>query len=390
MSWRLRCCPAWPVPRRPRPADRPPGDPGARGRSPRDADDCCEGVCAQEAESRPQGVPCAGTSCAAGAGGAGQARPGSRSPQRSDDACTCIDRSRRGEAGQGPGCNEFSQEVQGEEARPGSEEVPSDRAPAQSRAAPERLSRGNGDPVRATRAPDRDEGLVGRPPSASQALALRRNDYSLSQRVGRTKRAIRSRLLAAIRSTWGGPRDGSVGWTGNGTIRIATWSFNDKQIARALVGAHQRGVSVQVIAARGPNRDHRAWRWLRHRLGARPTNPSVRQSADRVSFARQCRGSCRGGRHAARQVHADRQGRAVPGAPRGHPDLDEPDQAGLPGAVEPGTVHALGSGVRRLHEGLQASEARRKGRNAVPHPRRWGTWSTTSFRGPGPLRTRTP
>ena len=133
---------------------------------------------------------------------------------------------------------------------------------------------------------------VGRPPLAYSPAPG--SYFSYPNKSGRMKRAIRSRLLAAIRSTWGGPRDGSVAWTGNGTIRIATWSFNDRQIARALVGAHQRGVSVQVIAARSANRDHRAWRWLRHRLGARPTNPSVRQSADRVSFARQCRGSCRG------------------------------------------------------------------------------------------------
>jgi phosphatidylserine/phosphatidylglycerophosphate/cardiolipin synthase-like enzyme len=133
---------------------------------------------------------------------------------------------------------------------------------------------------------------VGRPPLAYSPAPG--SYFSYPNKSGRMKRAIRSRLLAAIRSTWGGPRDGSVAWTGNGTIRIATWSFNDKQIARALVGAHQRGVSVQVIAARRANRHHRAWRWLRHRLGARPTNPSVRQSADRVSFARQCGGSCRG------------------------------------------------------------------------------------------------
>jgi phosphatidylserine/phosphatidylglycerophosphate/cardiolipin synthase-like enzyme len=134
---------------------------------------------------------------------------------------------------------------------------------------------------------------VGRPPRAYSPASG--SYFSYPNRSASMKRAIRSRLLAAIRSTWGGPRDGSVAWAGNGTIRITTWSFNDWQIARALVGAHRRGVSVQVIAARRANREHRAWRWLRHRLGTRLAHPSVVQSADRVSFARQCRGSCRGG-----------------------------------------------------------------------------------------------
>ena len=133
---------------------------------------------------------------------------------------------------------------------------------------------------------------VGRPPHAYSPVPG--SYFSYPNRSGRLKRAIRSRLLASIRSTWGGPRDGSLAWTGNGTIRLATWSFNDWQIARALVGAHRRGVSVQVIAARRANRHHPAWRWLRHRLGSRLAHPSVAQSADRVSFARQCRGSCRG------------------------------------------------------------------------------------------------
>ena len=36
----------------------------------------------------------------------------------------------------------------------------------------------------------------------------------------------------------------------NGTIRIATWSFDDWDVAHALVAARKRGVSVQVVAAK--------------------------------------------------------------------------------------------------------------------------------------------
>ena len=50
---------------------------------------------------------------------------------------------------------------------------------------------------------------------------------------------------------------------GNGTIRIATWSFDDWDIAHALVAARKRGVSVQIVAAKGRNNDHPAWTWLR-------------------------------------------------------------------------------------------------------------------------------
>ena len=114
---------------------------------------------------------------------------------------------------------------------------------------------------------------VGRPPGAYSPASG--SYFSYPNRSASMKRAIRSRLLAAIRSTWGGPRDGSVAWAGNGTIRITTWSFNDWQIARALVGAHRRGVSVQVIAARRANREHRAWRWLRHRLGLGSRTPQL-------------------------------------------------------------------------------------------------------------------
>jgi hypothetical protein len=134
--------------------------------------------------------------------------------------------------------------------------------------------------------------VVGRPPL--QRSVTHGSYFSYPNQSRRSQRAIRFRILGAIRSTWGGPRDGQVAWSGNGTIRIVTWSFNDWQVAKALRAAHRRGVSVQIIAARRPNRDHRPWQWLRERLGARLTEPALPDSSERVSFARHCRGSCRG------------------------------------------------------------------------------------------------
>jgi len=81
---------------------------------------------------------------------------------------------------------------------------------------------------------------------------------------------------------------------GNGSIRIATWSFDSWEVARALVAARKRGVSVQVVAAKSANKDHAAWRWLRKRFGAQLYRPGHPSTASVSSFARQCRGSCRG------------------------------------------------------------------------------------------------
>ncbi len=108
--------------------------------------------------------------------------------------------------------------------------------------------------------------------------------------------AIRNRVLYTIQSTWGGPRDPSTGvpLAGNGTIRIATWSFNDWAIARALVAARNRGVSVQVMGAATANLDYAPWQYLRRSLGADLYRPGHPETAEQYSFARQCRGACRG------------------------------------------------------------------------------------------------
>lgn len=108
--------------------------------------------------------------------------------------------------------------------------------------------------------------------------------------------AIRNRVLYTIQSVWGGRRDPATGvpLASNGTIRIATWSFDDWTIARALVAARNRGVSVQLMAAAGANVDSAPWQYLRRSLGANLYRPGHPRTAEQYTFARQCRGACRG------------------------------------------------------------------------------------------------
>ena len=119
--------------------------------------------------------------------------------------------------------------------------------------------------------------------------------FSYPNRGKAAKMAIRNRVLWTIKSTRGGRRT-SIGtpFPGNGKIRIATWTFDDWDIAHALLAARNRGVSVQVVAADAPNKDHASWRWLRKKLGSKLYRPGYPLSRDTVSFARTCRGACRG------------------------------------------------------------------------------------------------
>jgi subtilisin family serine protease len=106
---------------------------------------------------------------------------------------------------------------------------------------------------------------------------------------------IRNRVLHTIQSTWGGRRTkAGLARSGNGTIRIATWSFKDWTIGHALVAARNRGVSVQVMAAKAANQDSGPWHYLRKTLGGRLYKPGHPDTRELVSFARQCRGACRG------------------------------------------------------------------------------------------------
>jgi phosphatidylserine/phosphatidylglycerophosphate/cardiolipin synthase-like enzyme len=134
---------------------------------------------------------------------------------------------------------------------------------------------------------------AGQPPRGYVAPATSYFSYPNLGKIDR--QAIRRRVLKTINSTWGGPRT-SIGTPrpGNGTIRMATWSFDDWNIAHALVAARKRGVSVQIIAAKGRNKTHGAWRWLRKKLGQKLYRPGYPQTRETVSFARACRGACRG------------------------------------------------------------------------------------------------
>ena len=121
--------------------------------------------------------------------------------------------------------------------------------------------------------------------------------FSYPNRSRAESLAIRQRVLTTIDSVWGGARDpraAGLPVPGSGSIRLATWSFQDPGIARALVRAHARGVSVQVVAAAGKNKRSKPWRYLRKKLKARPFPAGHPELADRSSFARICRGSCRG------------------------------------------------------------------------------------------------
>ena len=75
---------------------------------------------------------------------------------------------------------------------------------------------------------------------------------------------------------------------------MATWSFGDMGIAKALVAARNRGVSVQVMGATDINKTHPEWRWLKKRLGTRYYNPGCPGPRSGSASPRQCQGSCRG------------------------------------------------------------------------------------------------
>ncbi len=119
--------------------------------------------------------------------------------------------------------------------------------------------------------------------------------FSFPNRSKLERQAIRKRLLFTIQSTWGGRRNSLGGpLPANGRIRIATWSFDDWGIAKALVAARNRGVSVQIVGAKSANRGIASWRWLRKKLGSKLYRRGYPVTAGMHSFARQCRGSCRG------------------------------------------------------------------------------------------------
>ena len=117
------------------------------------------------------------------------------------------------------------------------------------------------------------------------------------------KLAIRDRVLAMIDSTWGAypvtVLDDANKETRTeirrGSIRIATWSFNDWQVTRSLVAARDRGASVQVVVARKVNQSYQPWMGpagTRAALGPYPGDLTL--PVQERSFAQECSGACRG------------------------------------------------------------------------------------------------
>ena len=98
------------------------------------------------------------------------------------------------------------------------------------------------------------------------------------------RNAIRHRVLKAVKYTPRGAR-----------IRLATFSYHDAKMTRALIRAHKRGVSVQLLVNRDGERLGRSYDKLQRALGDR-RKPRHGMSPAEVSFARSCLRSCRGRR----------------------------------------------------------------------------------------------
>ena len=147
--------------------------------------------------------------------------------------------------------------------------------------------------VRARKKAARPPRVPGQPPT--NYVVPQGSYFSFPNRTAHDRQAIRGRVLATVRSVWGGPRNAyGAPLPTNGTIRIATWTFDDWQMARALVAAKKRGVSVQVLVAKNANQGHASWAWLRSKLGTASFRKNVPATAPTWSWARACRGSCRG------------------------------------------------------------------------------------------------
>jgi hypothetical protein len=92
---------------------------------------------------------------------------------------------------------------------------------------------------------------------------------------------IRRHMLRTINST---PR--------GATIRWMVFSFGDWAIEHALVRARNRGVSVQVLGNYKNRETWAPWRKLQAQLGTKMSKPG--RNPERLSWARQCKRSCRG------------------------------------------------------------------------------------------------
>lgn len=125
--------------------------------------------------------------------------------------------------------------------------------------------------------------------------------------------AIRNRVLNTIKSTNGRycAPTGSTDASGNplytvehGSVKLASWSWNDWAITEALKAARARGVSVQAIAARNINEKGNESGPYQPWVGAGGMRRSFDYYSDTVpsgllddenSWVHDCAGACRGG-----------------------------------------------------------------------------------------------
>ena len=119
--------------------------------------------------------------------------------------------------------------------------------------------------------------------------------FSYPNRGKKKQLAIRNRILNTIKSTWGGRRYSS------GSALPVERQDPDRHVdvpglgdrPGAVEGPQARGECPDA-RRQGPQQAHRPWKWLRKRLPHSRYRPGHPETASRWSFARHCRGSCRG------------------------------------------------------------------------------------------------
>jgi hypothetical protein len=99
--------------------------------------------------------------------------------------------------------------------------------------------------------------------------------------IKRYRNTIRRHMLRTINST---PAGASIRWM--------VFSFGDWKIEHALVRARKRGVSVQVLGNYKNRETWAPWRKLQAELGTAKSKAG--RNPERISWARQCKHSCRG------------------------------------------------------------------------------------------------
>ncbi len=166
------------------------------------------------------------------------------------------------------------------------------------------------DPVPPPPAPTPCDGAAPMRSNLAANRAVTPGDYfSYPNRRRWEKVVIRKRVLNTIKST-NGRYCADTGRTDllnnpiyeirHGTIKIATWSYNDWDITDALKAAKNRGVSVQAIAARAVNQKKRYRAWTggagaRRKLGYYKGSVPADKLNDESTWAHDCAGACRGG-----------------------------------------------------------------------------------------------